>query len=577
MENKHKKNNFTRQIYWHFLSFILVTYVFAAVICIACFKTTVIYADEWNKRNDKMMERFIEKPLRGNILTGDGKVLATTEDRYTLRIDYRSERFQTDTFLESVDALSDSLATYFTNKTKTQWIEYLTAPLNCDLARRPRAYLIARNLTAEEIKKVRTWPFFSIRSRLKSGLVTERNQCRLNPYGNLANSTIGVVIEDSFGEKRGACGLEKGFDSYLYGRKGVIGNPKAINGDDIITTIDIDAQQIAENELETVLVESQADWGTVVVMDVKSGDIVAIANLDSDSVSGLYVEGINHAVLNYEPGSTFKAIPLTIALEDNIVCDENRIISTGSHYNYAGGRAITDVNSVSGMAISEFLERSTNIGVVKVMEECYDSVPSLFRSRLEATGFLDAVNVGIPGEMSPNIPVVKNNREGRIALSRQFIGYSTEVSPLSLLAWYNALANDGIYVRPRLVKGILGNESDSVIPVSYVKDRLCSEKNAAIMRSMLERVVWGKAGTARILRDDSVKIAGKTGTCYIVEDRFYNKSKRRVGFVGYFPADNPKYSCIVVVSNPTQKRSAASVSGFVVKNIAIGLKQKGMI
>ena len=206
--------------------------------------------------------------------------------------------------------------------------------------------------------------------------------------------------------------------------------------------------------------------------------------------------------------------------------------------------------------------------------------PSEYRKRLASMGFFEPFNIGIRGEQTPRFPIVADNKGGRIAFSRQTYGYNSEISPMSILAFYNALANDGKYVRPRLVKGIEGNGIDSVIPVSYIRDSICSRETASKMRGMLTKVVEGKSGTARRLRlmgDYKVRIAGKTGTCYIVEGKRYNMAKRRVSFVGFFPADNPKYSCVVVVSNPKSPRGAASVSGEVLKGVANKLYARGLL
>lgn len=563
--------------------------VFALCIVVKMFDTTVISADKWNAKAMKELTRVETiRPDRGNILAADGSVLATNLRYYTVRLDFRSERFMKDRYINALDSLSDSLALYFPIRTAKQWKKYLHEPITRE--RLPRAFRVIKNISYADYLKLRTFPFFNIKNRNRNGLVCESYMLRKLPYGAMARRSIGGVGEDSVtGEVHGISGLEKALDSMLYGRPGVTKkipltknivdweDVPAIPGYDIHTTIDIKLQDIVETELNNMLALCGADWATAVLMDVKTGDIKAISNLEKSDRPGVFIEGMNRAVLGYEPGSVVKTLSMLIALEDGYVRDTSRVISTGSAYAYAGGRPITDAHGVGSMKISEVLERSSNIGMTKVTEMGYNYNPVGFRQRIAETGFFEPMHTGIAGETTPRYPELKNNRGGRIAMSRMCYGYSTEISPLSMLSIYNAIANGGRYVRPRLVKGLSGNGTDTVFPVTYIRERICSEENAAILRVMLRKVVWGSHGTGRLLRNKKVEIAGKTGTCYVTENGHYNTAKRRLAFVGFFPAKNPQYSCVVLTCNPKNPRGAASTSGTVLKNIALSMYARGML
>lgn len=554
--------------------------------------TTVISADEWNKKANKELSRTDTiLPSRGNILAADGSILAANLRYYTVRIDFRCEKFMEEKYRMTLDTIADSMAHYFPVRTAAEWKKHLAKPLEKAKAERPRAYRLIDNISYADYRKLRTFPFFSIKNRNRNGISVEGKMRRVNPYGDMARRSIGGVgATASCKEVHGISGLEKALDTLLYGKtglakkvpltKGIVNwtDIPAIPGFNITTTIDIKMQDIVENELNDVLNYCNADWGVAVLMEVATGDIKAISNLEKNPNGSNYIEGMNRAVLGFEPGSVVKTISMMIALEDGVVNNVNEVIATGARFPYAGGNSITDSHPVTSLTVSEVIERSSNIGMTKVITRKYDSNPGGFYSRLKEIGFLEPMHTGIAGETVPRIDSVPNNRGGRIALSRQCYGYATEIPPLYTLSVYNAIANSGKYVRPRLVSRLTGETFDSVMPVTYIRERICSEENAAKMRSMLTSVVWGDHGTGKRLRNDYVRIAGKTGTCYMIEGGHYNNAKKRLAFCGFFPAENPKYSCIVLTCNPKQNAlGAASTSGEVLKNIAMKLYSRGML
>ncbi len=554
--------------------------------------TTVLSAAEWNKKAaEELSKTYTIVPERGNILAADGSVLAANLRFYTIRIDYRADKFREQLYRDSMARICDSMARYFPKRTAQEWNDYLMKPLQKPKEKRSRFYPILINATYEQVQRLRTFPFFNIKNPVKNGLVEESYLRRVNPYGNMARRSIGGVGKTSeCDEVHGISGIESALDSLLYGKPGVAKlmpvtsdyvnwtDVPAVPGYDIKTTIDINMQDIVENELNRMLEWVDADWGVAVLMRVETGDICAISNLEKSPSGNGYIEGRNRAVTGYEPGSVVKPISMLIALEEGIVRDPNEYITTGHKWRYAGSD-ITDDHPVDGLRVEEVIERSSNIGMARIITRRYNDNPGGFYSALKKIGFLDPMHTGIAGEMPPHVDSLHNDNIGRIALSRQCYGYATHIPPLYTLSVYNAIANGGKYVRPRLVTELIREGVDSVLPVTYVRPRICSEHNAELLRRMLRRVVWGDHGTARhFVQNDLVEIAGKTGTCYMIEDGKYNKAKKRLSFCGFFPADQPKYSCIVLTAAPKRNAmGAASTSGTVLKNIALRMYARGYL
>lgn len=591
-----KKSNH-KKVLLRYLFISALILVFAGMIVYNLFMTTVVHADDWNRLADQELSgRHVIKPERGDILACDGSVLATNLRYYTLRIDFRSERFMWGRYTNAIDSIADSLHRYFPIPGgRKAWADSLRAPVARE--KKSRSWRLIRNISYSDYLKIRTFPFFNIKNTNRNGLIKEERMRRRNPYGDMARRSIGVVSERSSGphkgEIHGMSGLEQALDSLLYGvpgrykkvalTKGIVNwtDTAAIRGYDILTTIDIKMQDIVETELNDMLELTSADWGVAVLMDVATGDIKAISNLEKNPWKrGEYVEGMNRAVMGFEPGSVVKTLSMMIAVDDGLVRNLDSVVTTGRSFPYAGGRAITDSHYTASMRVNEVLEQSSNIGMAKIITRHYNDKPSAWRERIAQLGFLDKLNTGIGEERAPNFPRLKDDRGGRISLSRMTYGYATEIPPLHTLSIYNAIANDGRYVRPRLIKGLRNATVDSVLPVSYIRDQACSPETAAKLRAMLKRVVWGDHGTARMLRNDDVAIAGKTGTCWMIDTvtHKYNPAHKRLAFCGFFPADTPQYSCMVLIAHPRQHAfGAASTSGTVLKNIALKMFSRGML
>lgn len=561
------------------------------------FKNSVVDAPHWNSLANKELSRSstIIQPERGDILASDGSVLATTMQFYDLRMDFGSEGFKWKSYVSAIDSLADSLHVHFPIPGGlVAWQDKLRQPLS--YKKRPRGWRLLKNASYADYQLIKTFPFFKGRRAGNHGLIAEPVKRRRNPYGAMAKLSIGVVSESqTTGEVHGMSGLEYALDSLLYGKAGVakkvnfnrgIGNwadTAAIRGWDVVSTIDVQMQDILENALLKRLQETRAEWGTAVLMEVATGEIKAISNLEEfplGSGSGEYVEAMNRAVRGFEPGSVVKTLSMMIAVDDGYVTDIDSVINIGATFRaFNQGKPITDSHYNSQLTVGGVIEQSSNIGMAKIMSRFYRS-PKGWHDRLEALGFLDKLQTGIGEEQRARFPVIPLGSGGLVTLSRQFYGYGCEIPPLHTLSIYNAIANGGRYVRPRLIKGLRREGVDSVIPIDYIRPRACSEKTAIMMQQMLSLVVNGEHGTARALKNPYITLAGKTGTCYSVDPATgkYDTARKRLAFCGYFPAENPKYSCVVLTYHPRQEAfGAALTSGVVLRETAIGMYSRGML
>ena len=601
-----------RHIHGRYILISSLILLVAGICVLFLLNTTLIHADEWNAKGDRTLaDSILIKPLRGEILASDGSILATNLHYYNVRLDFHASRINELVYRDDIPSLADTLAYYYPQKSRKQWYDHLYKPLKKAKKDRSRSYLLLKHIPHDEVARLKKFPYFRRSSNPnRTGLTTERVLLRRYPYGDMAQLSIGRVGETATNpEVRGISGLEQALDSMLYGESGVgkkvlftrgtsywtVKPP--VNGTTITTTIDVGMQDLLEHELGEMLMACNGEWGSAMVMEVKTGDIKAISNLDRDTVGRRgYIEAMNHIVQAYEPGSVIKVISMLAALEDGYV-NLNQTYPIGSSYAYAGGKPIRDTHSPAYLPVSRFMEYSSNIGMTKLIAPHYEGGDlNRFRERLRELGFFDRFNTGMARERPPYYPTLDPKAGGRVSLSRMIFGYATQVPPLYTCAVYNAIANDGKFVRPRLVKAVrLPDGRDSTIAVSYVRDSICSARNAAILREMMHSVVWGEGGTAKGLRNDIVEIAGKTGTAGIALERPRDKNGKplltsipfkggyregkhnRVAFCGFFPYENPKYTCIVVISDPQGPYGPAATSGTVLRNLALKLYSRGML
>ncbi|MCM1005548.1 MAG: penicillin-binding transpeptidase domain-containing protein [Lachnospiraceae bacterium] len=572
--------------------------------------TTILEAKEWNARAAReMADTTIIYPTRGSILSSNGNILACNRTLYDARIDLRHPKFTKLKPKEwaAIDSLADSLDVYYPrvkgldhpidHNSEDSWRHLFHTQFEIQtLKERKSTATVGNKLTLEDYEKIRNFPFFKdIKSNgHKCPLYKEEHIIRVYPFGDMARLSIGRVYEEKkTGRIKGYAGLEMALDEALYGKPGRARKVALTNGlsdwvdvpptrgFDILTTIDIDLQDILENELLNMCDSLNAYWGTAVLMEVATGEIKAISNVERDSTSGEYVEAMNRAVQAFEPGSVMKPISLMVAFEDSIIKSEyatedcSPFMRTSDH---AGGGVKT---------MKEIIETSSNTGIARVIFRKYASDPQGFRRRLAELGFFEPMNSGIGGETTPRVPDLVAYKNGKpitmtarhLDLARQAYGYNTAIPPLYTLAYYNAFANKGKMVRPHLVRALRNEDGhDSILPISYIRKQVCTPEHAKMISSCLYDVVWGKRGTGRALQDDRVVVCGKTGTAIPhIEGKGYDQSKRRYAFCGFFPYDNPKYSCIVLMMVDAHVASAARASGGVLLNTALRMHSRGLL
>lgn len=592
------------------LRYAIVTLLFVAfgvALAVKLFHTTVVEAGAWNERAQReLSQTSVIAPERGNLLASNGNILACNLKVYDIKLDLRHNKVLSQNPIPwaKIDSLADSLDYHFPRVSnlhihpdtfqKYSWHTRLKKEFEKEPNKRPRALRIARKKTLEDFAMIRNFPYLKDfkGSGFRIPVYKEERNVRIYPYGRMAFRSIGRVNENAeTGEFHGYSGLEKDLDSLLYGVPGEakkvaltsgLGNwvsQPAIRGYDILTTIDIDLQDMLEEELLHICQESNAEWGTAILMEVETGEIKAISNIEHLD-DGSYGEALNRAVLPFEPGSVMKPISLMIAFEDGLVKSVNDRVDCSPF------QKTSDPHAPNVKDMKQVIEMSSNTGIARVIFRGYSDNPAAFHDRLSSIGFFEPMHSGIAGECTPRIRKLNpKDSKGRnitmtarhLDLARQAYGYNTEIPPLYTLSIYNAIANGGRYVRPHLVRSLISEDGkDSILPISYIRDRICSEETASKVRQCIHEVVWGSHGTARAVQDKRVEVAGKTGTAYPVEHGQYNTAKRRYAFAGFFPYSNPKYSCMALVLGPSGT-SANRTSGQVVKNMALKMFSRGML
>lgn len=604
---KPKKKNNKAQVRFRYGLVTLCFVFFGILIITKLFETTVIEAGAWNERARRDFSRVDTiAPERGDILADNGNILACNLKVFDIKVDLRHNKIIGKAIpWKSIDSLADSLDYYYPrvrnlttlpkdSMEKYSWHAKLKAEFERPDNKRKRALRLVKKGTIEDFERIAAWPYFkSFKGRgFRHPLYKEEKNVRIYPFGKMAYRSIGRVNENDKGEFHGFSGIERDLDSLLYGKEGFakkvtltsgianwVTRPSQ-RGYTIQTTIDIDLQDMLEQELLKICEESNAEWGTALLMEVETGEIKAIANLELLN-DGSYGEALNRAVRGFEPGSVMKPISLMIAFEDGLVKNVTDPIDCGPF------QRTSDPHAPTVKTMKQVIEMSSNTGISRVIFRGYADDPAKFHDRLASIGFFEPMRTGIAGENIPQMRRLtgKDSRGNNITmtarhldLARQAYGYNTTIPPLYTLAVYNAIANKGKFVRPHIMKRLMGEGIDSVLPIDYIRERICSEETAEKVKICLKEPVWGEHGTARMVRDERVMIAGKTGTAYpVIEGGIgYDKSRRRYAFAGFFPYDKPKYSCMALVLGPSGT-SANRTSGQVVKNVALKMYARGML
>jgi len=517
----------------------------------------VFEQDQWGVEENSTVRHTVIEPNRGNIFSSDGRLLAVEVPYYEIRMDFLSESFTREIFDSGVDELSKELSALFQDR---HWSTY-KRELVREREKGNRYFLIKRNVTYTQLQKVKQFPIYNL-GKYKGGVIYVQQNKRDRPYGWLASRTIGYTMN---GNLNSVVGIEGAFDKELKGIEGYrlmrkirgdiwmpINDANEIepkDGLDIVTTIDVDLQDVAENALYEQLQRHNADHGTVVLMEVQTGKVRAIANLALDE-EGNYVEDYNFAIgESTEPGSTFKLASMIALLEDGHVHPDD-IVDVGNGVTYYYNQKMEDSGGkgLGKITVQRAFEASSNVGISKIVNENYEKKPEQFVNRLYEMGLNRKLGLEIKGEGKPDIKYTDNELWSGVSLPWMSIGYEVRMTPLQILAFYNAIANDGKMVKPIFVEETRAHgKIVDRFETEVLNNHICSRETLAQVRSMLEGVV--DSGTAKNLANSHYKIAGKTGTAQLALNKEgYTKSLYMASFAGYFPADNPKYSCIVVVN-----------------------------
>jgi len=537
--------------------------------------------DKWKKAEKLNFRTTTIEPNRGDIRARDGRLLASSVPEYEIRMDLGSKAFDVKLFQQKIDSLSMLLSKLFCDRSAEKYKRDLLAAQY----RQERYYLINKNVTFLQLKKLRNFPVFNA-GQYKGGLIVKMEYERLRPFGDLAARTIGYVYKS--GKGRGV-GVEGAYDSILSGVEGrrleqrisgsfwkPVGSEidiEPIQGHDIVTTIDVNIQDVAHNALLRILKQHNARHGAAVLMEVKTGEILAITNLKRTSI-GNYVENYNFAVgERTEPGSTIKLASLMIALEDGYVSPDD-IIDTGDGMTEFPGWKIRDSKKggFGKITVKEAFEVSSNIAVTKIVDKYYGKRPKDFIEKLYRMHLNQPTGVDIQGEPVPYIKYPGDKHWTGVSLIQMSYGYELQMTPLQILTFYNAVANNGVMVRPKLVKAIYKHGTlVKTYPTEIINRGIASPRVIRMAQEMLEGVV--ENGTAKNLSRNGYKIAGKTGTAQIANAQYGYEYQSRVSylasFVGYFPAKDPRYSLIVIVNEPSNSQYYGNaVAGPVFKEIA---------
>ncbi len=567
----------------------IVTALMTLFFLVIVFRVVNIQYIQGDKYRKLSVENTIKNDTifsnRGNVYAADGNLLATSMYKYTIRMDLVAVR--SSVFEKHLKALSKSLsellgksASYYQNKLRTA------------RKRKNRYLLIARGLGYTDYMKIKNFPIFNL-GPYKGGFITEQKTVRVRPIGKIAERTIG------YNDHRGGAGIEGAFAGYLQGENGWrlkqkiakgqwkpindVNEKEPIDGSDVITTLDVNMQDITHHALLRQMEYFEAEHGSAIVMETATGEVKSISNLGRTS-QGKYYEKRNYAVWeSHEPGSTFKLASLMAALDDKVI-DTATVVDTEKGVMWLHGSKVEDSHrgGYGKISAARVFEVSSNVGIVKLIKKHYDDDPEKFIRKMRSFGLDEKLGLPIQGEGKPFIPYPGNTRNpwSKISLEWMAWGYGVSITPLQMLTFYNAVANNGEMVKPRFVRELrVQNKTKKVFDKVVLKKRIASQETIKKVRKVLENVV--RRGTAENVYSPGLSLAGKTGTAKKWVDGVrdeqgayvkghYSNKLYVASFAGFFPADKPKYSCIVVIHEPNKKKGyyGAVVAAPVFKEIA---------
>ncbi|MBN2743281.1 MAG: transpeptidase family protein [Marinilabiliaceae bacterium] len=581
-----------RDILWRVGTVYIGMVLLSFAILFQIIKLQFVERFQWQEQAALLkVEDVIIDANRGSVLSDDGRKLACSVPGYKIYMDTRAAGLTPEVFKADIDSLSLCLSRLFRDKSAAAYKQAIVNARKKGM----RYYQISnQRISIIDLKRLKKFPIFRLGAN-KGGLIVVDDESRKLPFGSLASRTIGKfsIERDSLGRKQTrGIGLEIAYNEVLQGKDGVGDKTRIggrwvhdvqvhpVDGDDVVTTINVEIQDVAEQTLRDQLMKHNARYGTAVVMEVKTGAVKAIVNLHR-AAPGRYVEDhFNYAIGEAaEPGSTFKLASMMVALEDGVV-DLDDVVDTEDGSTKYYDRTLRDSEGAKGgrLTIRQVFANSSNVGISKVIFNHYRQDPEDFLDGIAKLGINQKMGIEIPGEVPPYIKNTQDKSWSGTTIPWMSIGYEVKMTPLQILTLYNAVANNGTMVRPSFVKGISRHgKIIETFDADVIKSSICSRSTLRKVRELLEEVV--ENGTAQNLKNSHYKIAGKTGTAQVAKGAggYGTKGYRgdeggvsyQASFVGYFPADEPLYSCIVVVNSPSNNVYYGNViSGAVFKAIS---------
>jgi len=566
---------------------------FAGVISMIVYiQTSPVEKEKWQKIESTQVQTNLPiPPTRGNILDANGNLLASSLPQYVVYMDTRVEALHQggDTLYHKyIDSIAYGLSHIIGDKTPAEYKKIInTAFYSKSKELRKRDIRLHKGrINYVQKREIQQLPLAK-RGVYKSGIHFDEMHIRKKPFGRLGSRTIGSIYSEG---GYGNAGLEKSYEEVLHGTEGVSTRMRvagywtnvpvieANNGDDVITTLDVNLMDICESNLERKLHELQADWGCVVLMETHTGQVKAIINLDRQA-DGSYYETMNHAVTRVEPGSTFKTIAMTAALDDGKIDITDTFYVHSAGWDYHSSHHTDSHPKDTCYTVRSALAVSSNIALAKMIVQSYEGKAEKFVKKLNKMGITQNFETDIPGATPPRIDIPND----AVTLSKMAYGYSVELSPMQILAFYNGIANNGKMVRPYIVSRIEHNgEIQQEITTEVLNSSLCKSSTLKDIKSALHDVVWdNNLGTASVRKwqgkivaykaqSELVHIAGKTGTAQLFHHGRYHNHEHRMTFVGYFPEENPQYTCLCMIEHPKNYPlyDAGYDCGSVVRQIA---------
>jgi len=569
-----------RDILWR----VYLSYILVVLACVAIFGKAIyiqqVQGTHWRSMSDSLHQKLDEiEAERGTIYSEDGQMLSTSIPQFDIYIDFRVEALREKNgqrFRENLDSLSESLAGLFKDMSAGEYKALLQEGYRNEEGYFP----LKKKISFREYEALRRFPLFKL-GRYKSGMIANEKTIRLNPYQMLAFRTIGLARDSN------KVGLEMTYDSILKGRNGkqfvrkIAGGVSVPvddtyeiepeTGKDIVSTIDVFIQDITENALMKMMIKNEAQNGCAIVMEVKTGKIKAIANLGKRS-DGTYWEDFNYAISPTEPGSTFKLATMLALLEDKKVSLNQMITLEHGAWKIAGQTVYdSEVHKENDVTVKHAFELSSNVAMAKMAAQHYSDNPNQFIKHLKKMRMDTVSGVDLRGERKPVIYKPGGRFWGPTTLPWMAFGYNLSVSPLQTTVLYNAIANNGRMMKPYLVsavkeEGILLKQFEPVV----TDEAVCSQQTLQQLKACLEGVCTSGTATA-LFKNAAYKVAGKTGTALVADgNRGYADKIYQSSFAGYFPAENPQYTCVVIIKNKAHAPVyyGAAVAGPVFKEIA---------